>query len=214
MAHLFIGFMEDDQLLAGIRRDDAVACEAFVSKYAPRIRLALRMFRIPENDSDDVLQEVLATAIRQIRSGLFEGRSQLFSWIHHMVRGKAVDHRRTVARRLREVSLPDRVDDLGLSIAVLPEQEASVTASEALEGMPPRVQLLLRLHYRQNVPVGTIAQEFGLSEKRVRTLLTEAKARFRDAILRPHGENLPKTKRLTQEGHVSSHRTLPRTVTE
>lgn len=197
--------LNESDFIAALARGEAAAAEKFAADYLPRVRWIVRSFGVRDSDVEDVIQEIFLETLRQTRAGRFRGGSQFFSWLYHISKGKAIDYaRRPVNRHDRtavnigSMSAPDE-----RRLAISADQEALASAEQALTGMPVRLQLVLRLHYRDGHTALELARRMHLSEKRVRALLTEAKKQFRAGVL--GHEKTASVKRLTDQ-HGQSRR--------
>lgn len=82
----------DVELLASLRRGEVGALTALAERYGSVIyRLAFGVTR-NQADAEEVLQDVLLTLAR--KSGSFEGRSALGSWIYRITTNAALNKRR------------------------------------------------------------------------------------------------------------------------
>jgi RNA polymerase sigma factor (sigma-70 family) len=177
--------MTESVLIEALLRGEESAAETFVVRFGARVHTLLLTFGVPHADVPDVAQEALFDALRQLRIGAFASRSQLFSWLYRIVRGKAVDYRRRPANRRggTDVSLEALPSGRHWRLTSDADQEAIVVVQEVLAGLPVRLRLLLRWYYEDGGSIPAIAARLNVSEGRVRALLTEAKARCREGVL-------------------------------
>ena len=79
---------DEEELLAGLRRKDRMACTCLLKRFAPRLlRLAMNLTGQPD-EAEDVLQESFIQACANIDN--FEGRSSLGTWLHRIVLNTAL----------------------------------------------------------------------------------------------------------------------------
>ncbi len=128
--------------------------------------------------ADEVLQDTWLTAIRRIRSfkpeaGSFRG--WLCGIAVNVLRNQLRSQRRRAAR---QESLNGEVghDDLAAG-----KREQAERVARALAGLSERHELVLRLKYFEQKSVAAIAAEWRETEKAVESLLTRARAAFREA---------------------------------
>jgi RNA polymerase sigma-70 factor (ECF subfamily) len=173
-------------LINRLATGDERAAEVFVREYQPRVLRMLGQLGVPNADIPDVTQDVLFDAIRQLRAGRFRRDSRLFSWLKKVIRGKAIVYPRQAARRRENATIPfDPTETThAVSLTIAAAQDALCAAAQAMTAMPARLQTIVRLHYYDNIPIEEIALRFGLSGKRVRGLLIQAKVSLRREICR------------------------------
>lgn len=167
--------------VSAVERGDEVAINDFVRHMQPRVQRAVAKMGIPTDDVPDVGQEVLIEVLRQLTRGQFQHRSDLFSWIYPIVRGRAFDYWRRAQTRTAShgLSFEDMEPSDASRLSSAPEQEALVRLDEAKRSLPSRLQLVLQWRYADDVAVDAIAQRLNVSTKRTRTLLTTAKQELR-----------------------------------
>lgn len=101
--------------------------------------------------------------------------------------------RKNLAQEMRQRALRDRVQgDLSVYLRtlettplpdrVLEEKEAAQRVHAALAGLPVHERRVLQLKYLQDRSARTIAQEMGLTEKAVHSLLYRARKALRDLL--------------------------------
>ena len=84
-------------LVTSAKAGDARAFDALVRRYRKRIfALALHLSG-SESEADDIAQDVFLRAYRALDR--FEGRSEFFTWVYRLTVNRALDARRTRARR-------------------------------------------------------------------------------------------------------------------
>jgi RNA polymerase sigma factor (sigma-70 family) len=188
---------DEDALVEGLIAGEPEAAAVFVRKFTPRVRRAVQSARIPSADIEDVTQEILIEALRQLRGPGFELRSTLGHWLKSVAFGRVTDYWRASSRRGRgkHVSL-DAVDASKSSLRTLPDQEALVLAEEALALLHPRHQIALIGFFRADVSVKELASQFGLSPQRTRAVIAKARELFCASVR--SGEKKPRQRRLKE----------------
>jgi RNA polymerase sigma factor (sigma-70 family) len=188
---------DDEALVAALAIGDAEATASFVGTFEVRIRHAVQAAGVPQADVPDLTQDILIEALRQLGGPQFKLRSKLGNWVAIVTKGRIVDYRRKSASRGAGKHIPlDMMEPSAASFATPAAQEARLLAHQARDLMPLRHRMALMAHFRQGISVEELAQAFGLSTKRTRTILTEAKAMFRE-LLQP-GEKSPSGRRLKE----------------
>jgi RNA polymerase sigma factor (sigma-70 family) len=173
--------MDDRHLVEQLVSGSESAAEEFFCRYRPRIIHALGAMGVATADCDDVAQDVLLDAWRQLTGGKFQHRSELFTWIRTLVKGKAIDHFRWPENL--NASRRDSLEDPRTAISV-PEQHGKPTPDEllmieqALAELPIRLRLIFEMRYRDGCDRKEIARRFRIAEHTVSNLLTDARQRF------------------------------------
>ncbi|MFT5052973.1 MAG: RNA polymerase sigma factor (sigma-70 family) [Chlamydiales bacterium] len=139
----------------------------------PRLRAHLNARRpgIPGGDVDDVVQEVMARALRY--QGSFDGTLALWPWLRRMAEHVLHDQHSTAIR------LPELSEELDPSA---PEIDAPLDVRDEVERLliqlPERERsVLLRFHQHEH-SVSKIACDLGLPEGTVKSHLSRARRRL------------------------------------
>jgi RNA polymerase sigma-70 factor (ECF subfamily) len=190
--------VDERQLLDRIAAGDSDAIDTFVRRHERDVRQFVRGAGVPAADVPDVCQEVLLDAVRQLSIGRFEGRASIRTWLWQIARGKSATYRRSRRRAL------DRAASIEFDSASSPDfmahadQELRLHVAAALAELSPRHRIALVAHVRGEVSVQDLCRLFGLTEKRVRNLIAEAKRQFREQIC--GRGNVERRRRLTGKG--------------
>jgi len=116
----------------------------------------LRRLGVPDEDADDVLQEVFVTVHRKLPG--FEGRSSVRTWLYSICVRVASEYRRR-ARARRETP-----SELGAEPAIEPGQEEHVAAGQArvlldgiLDQLDDAKRAVFVLYEIEGLPMGEVA---------------------------------------------------------
>jgi RNA polymerase sigma-70 factor (ECF subfamily) len=189
---------EDVALARRVLAGDEAAFEAFFELYFPRLfRFALPRMGGNEDDAEEIVQRVLIRAIARLAT--YRGEAALFTWLCAFCRHEIAAFRER-AENVREVSLfddrPEMVAVLEALSTISPEdpetalrrRELSSLVQLTLDHLPSRYGDVLEWKYIQGLSVGEIADRLGLGYKAAESLLTRARAAFRDAFSFAAGE--------------------------
>ena len=172
------------ELARRIAEGDEAAVELFCQKYRRRLEYLCVKRGVPFEDSRDLAQEALATAVHQMRAGLFRGETSPESWLIRILLNRVADYWRARGREGIRVPLQDCVDaeeQGGVVCASLPYQDPDLTLAieETLRAIPDEHRVILLLNALEGYTTREIAKLLGRSEGRVGALLAEAKHMFR-----------------------------------
>ena len=177
------------RLLAG----DEAAFDALFERYFPRLyRAAVARLGGDADEAREVVQITFCKVFERIDS--WRGEASLYGWMCQIMRNTIIDRGR---KHAREQLHPDiGSDDTGLVAIVeslrakdgLPETEARrdelVTLIQmTLDHLPSHYGDVLELKYIDELPVREIAARLSVGTKAAESLLTRARAAFRDAIV-------------------------------
>jgi RNA polymerase sigma-70 factor, ECF subfamily len=128
--------------------------------------------------ADDVLQETWLAAVRRVRhfdpeAGSFQG--WLCGIAANVVRNQLRSRRRRAAR---QEPLPSDVPGTNPAPA---DRERAERVAAALAALPERYEAALRLKYLDRQSVAEMAAAWGETEKAVESVLSRARAAFREA---------------------------------
>ena len=169
---------------------DEAAFDEFFADYFPRLfRFAVLRLRDPDA-AEDIVQTSLMAAMRHL--GSWRGEASLFTWLCTICRREIAAWQKRTARRVF-VSIED--DDPGLRAALdsigaaadapdarLARADTGRTVQLALDHLPPRYSRALEWKYLEELSVDDIAGRLQCTPKAAESLLTRARAAFRDVF--------------------------------
>ncbi len=183
-----------DKILARrMQAGDEDSFEEFFGEHFPRIyRFALVRLGYDRRDAEEVTQAALCKAISKI--GTYQGEASLFTWLCTFCRHEIYALRRRRNKPPIEVEL---AEDLPASIAALeslsalfdegPERslrrkEIARLVQVTLDHLPSHYGNALEWKYIEGVGVKEIAGRLGMTAKAAESLLSRARAAFRDGF--------------------------------
>lgn len=175
----------DDELVAALRADDSDACFRFERRFRERIEALARKQRVPADDCGDIVQNVLADALRQIRQGKFRGAAALSTWLYPIINGKLADYWRT--KRGPPTTSLETVTDRDHQLVAINRDDV-LAVQQALARLPTDEHLLLWMHEAEGYTLEEIGVLIGLRKSAVAERLVRARQHFRAAI-RDGGKN-------------------------
>lgn len=185
----------DLNALATLVTDDvAGAAEEFDRRYRVRFQRFAQRAGLGFPDAQDVAQEVLASALLQLRAGDFRGESLISSWLHVILRRQIAAHWRRAGRLPSTTPL-----DIVLAADGDPahestsDPEASCILWSILDQLAPEDRQVLLLQARTGLKSREIGQRLHKPAGTVRHLVHDARVRFRELL---NGTSLAKARTL------------------
>lgn len=194
-------YANDGDLIAACSRQEPVAWDAFVKKYSRLMRIAIekRARRcgpgLSRQDTDDILQETLASIWRDGKLSSINAAESLPYWLAVIAGNSAADRMRKAARETRNEILMSREDDdredpiaSRVSGGNDPSEELSRTElskriDEAMEGLGPHEKLSAKLHFIYGKKHEEIAGMIGISRNTVASHIKRSRVKLRAALM-------------------------------
>jgi RNA polymerase sigma-70 factor, ECF subfamily len=169
---------------------DEGAFDEFFADYFPRLfRFAVLRLRDPDA-AEDIVQTSLMAAMRHL--GSWRGEASLFTWLCTICRREIGAWQKRTSRRVivsiedDDASLRAALDSIGAAAdapdARLARADTGRTVQLALDHLPPRYSRALEWKYLEELSVDDIAGRLQCTPKAAESLLTRARAAFRDAF--------------------------------
>jgi RNA polymerase sigma-70 factor (ECF subfamily) len=188
-------------MLAG---DERAFDEFFEGHFPGLFRFALTRLGHDADAAEEVAQETLCKAIAKL--GTFRGEAALFTWLCTFCRHEISAFYKRNGVAARRVDLIEDTPEVRAALESLggmfedPEQaldraEIGRLVQVALDRLPPHYGNALEWKYLEELPVKEIASRLKLSPKAAESLLTRARAAFRDgfaSLTRSSGVRAPR----------------------
>jgi RNA polymerase sigma-70 factor (ECF subfamily) len=184
--------MTDVDLVRRVLDGDEAAFQEFFAAYFTRLyRFALSRLGGNEDAAEETVQRVLIRGLDRL--GTYRGEATLLTWLCTLCRREVADW---YARegRVREVSLFDDRPEVRAALdalaafdsddpeAALRRRELSGLVQMTLDHLPGRYGDVLEWKYIQELSVDEIAHRLGVGYKAAESLLTRARAAFREGF--------------------------------
>jgi RNA polymerase sigma-70 factor (ECF subfamily) len=156
------------------------AFEELYRAHAPRLfGLACRM--VGRVEAEDLLQEIFLAAHRKM--GQYRGQSALGTWLFRLAANLCVDHLRSRASRLGQLSetLEDDVEG-GTSSGPILGAVDRLDIERALAALPARARSVFVLHDVEGLEHQEIATMLGIAEGTSKSQLHKARLRLRNLL--------------------------------
>jgi RNA polymerase sigma-70 factor (ECF subfamily) len=163
-----------------------------LTQHLPRLRSVLRRLLRDPGDVDDVLQDVMVTALQKLPT--FRGEAQLGTWLHRIAVNAALLYRRRKARlaavmphRLADKTSEVHLRDLARKQPERPDrevlkQEEARLILRAIASLPPMYRDVFVLADVNDQSNGTIARALALKLPAVKSRLHRARRMMRDQL--------------------------------
>jgi RNA polymerase sigma-70 factor, ECF subfamily len=184
--------MSDVALARRLLAGDEAAFDEFFGRYFPRLyRFALARLGGNEDVSEEIVQRVLIHALDRLHT--YRGEAALLTWLCTFCR-REIGAWREREGRMQEVSFFDDRPEMravldALAAADADDPEAALRVREltgivqlTLDHLPGRYGDVLEWKYIQELSVGEIAERLGVGYKAAESLLTRARAAFREGF--------------------------------
>jgi len=183
-SELTAGAVNDAQLVARCRAGDEDAWRELVDRFSRYVyAIAVQGFRLPQEDAEDVFQEVFTRVYERLDS-LREDEA-VRPWIAQLTRRLCIDRLRSGAREsdadideLPEVPAED----------VLTKLEEAYDVHEAMAGLPETCQQILDRFFARDESYRTIGDQLGLPSGTIASRISRCLDKLRDAF---EGRNVP-----------------------
>jgi RNA polymerase sigma-70 factor, ECF subfamily len=173
------------------------------AKIAARLHYLAGKAGVAAQDCEDVVQEALADAMRQLNRGQFRGESSLGTWLQRILSGKIADYWRGKGRNptlVPECAADGRAhqsSDTAQAIDRVSDRrqdhELVLAVRQALGRLDPIHRLVLSLSQYGGYTCKQIAKRLGRPPGTIDRILAEAKHRFRAHFV---GEESTSSRRL------------------
>ena len=176
----------DAEVVSRCRRGDEAAWPELVRAFAPYVHaIAVRAYRLSEQDAEDVFQEVFLRTWQNLRS--LRSNDAVRPWIGQLTRRLCVDRLRSNAReRCRD----DLDRELATAADTLAQIDEALTVRQAIGQLTPVQQDIIERALVRGESHATIAAALGVAEGTVASRLSRARARLRvlltDAAVMTH----------------------------
>lgn len=190
------------ELIAACARGEPAAREEFVRQYEGLVRYAIyvvlrqRSVVLPREELEDLQQTVMAAYFERScrRLQMYEGRNRasFATFVRVCATRQTLDFLRQRRRRPSFAEEGDpgegRAELLETADPTSGPEEAAATRQhlarlrEVVESLPPREQILVRLHFVEGLDVPAVARVLGISENAAHVLKSRVRAKLRAAL--------------------------------
>jgi len=163
--------------------------EILVREHQPALLAFVRSCIQDAHTAEDLTQEAFVAAWNRLED--YDKARPFAPWLRGIARNKILEYRRSVATRLRHVSVlrPEQVDAVvGEFERLIPGRGDSINETltalnDCLAALPARHRDLIHRVYRENQTCGTIAARLEQTIEAIKKQLQRVRAQLRDCIL-------------------------------
>lgn len=163
-----------DDLVGRCRAGHRDAWQEFVRRFAPYVHaIAVRGYRLGEQDGEDVFQEVFMRAWMHLDS--LRDDAAIRPWLAQLTRRLAIDRIRSRARE----SVREDLDTLRDLPASDPRLDEALTVRHAIDELPPLHRDIVDRFFIEGHSHARIAADLGIAEGTVASRVCRARERLR-----------------------------------
>jgi RNA polymerase sigma-70 factor (ECF subfamily) len=169
----------DVAVVARCRQGDEAAWPELVKSFAPYVHtIAVRAYRLSEQDAEDVFQEVFLRTWQNL--GRLRSDDAIRPWIGQLTRRLCVDRLRSGARELTKEDLDSDIPFIaGDALAQIDE---ALTVRQAIGRLPMIQQEIVERALVRGESHATIAAALGIAEGTVASRISRARERLRELL--------------------------------
>jgi RNA polymerase sigma-70 factor (ECF subfamily) len=168
--------LSDAELVGRCREGVAEAWNELVERYSRYVyAIAVRGFRMSDDDAEDVFQDVFTRIYTRLDS--LRDDSALRPWIAQLTRRRCLD---ALASKGREVAADDVLADE--ATADLADVEQAFSIREAMSGLPEACQDILDRFFTQDQSYKTIADELDIPSGTIASRIARCLKRLRNEL--------------------------------
>lgn len=154
--------------------------EEIIIKFWPQIRYrVIKSLGYHNPEWEDTASEILLSVVEAIRFDRFREESSIGTFIYSITSNKIVDAIRKKGMAIHSVEEPEKFLDPQDHIE---RKERAIYVAELIKTLKPKHADMLYLYYYIDLSQIQIAKIFGLSSRRVHTIINDAKSSLKKLI--------------------------------
>jgi RNA polymerase sigma factor (sigma-70 family) len=162
------------------RQGDEAAWPELVRAFAPYVHaIAVRAYRLSEQDAEDVFQDVFLRTWKNL--GRLRSDDAIRPWIGQLTRRLCIDRLRSNARELMTEDLDSWVPIVAAD--TLAQIDDALTVREAISHLPAIQQEIVERALVRGESHASIASALGIAEGTVASRISRARARLRTMLV-------------------------------
>lgn len=180
--------LEEQELVAGLRRRDGPTVAVFVERYRPLFYHCIGHFE--QSSRDDLYQEVLTYVLERLDKESFDPEKGSFgTWLYRVAWCRCVDLKRKEGARRNPTLLPvgeripDKVDHGPSPVDEVGDAEIGEMVRRGMASLEPEERALLELRFVDECTIGEIAKKCSISLEQTKYRLKRATVSLRRVLL-------------------------------
>ncbi|AWB85185.1 RNA polymerase subunit sigma [Corynebacterium liangguodongii] len=176
----------DRQLVEAYKAGDPRAFAHIVKRHTPRLVRIARRYARSEEDMQDIVQEALFRASRNMHT--YRSEATLSTWLHRLVMNSGYDHVAAARKRFRDVSLDDGAQGAHEANPLLAHDptgsiDRDIVLRQAIEALPEAQRKALLLIDVAGLTIERAACEMGVKPGTVKS----RRSRARESVFKAVG---------------------------
>jgi RNA polymerase sigma factor (sigma-70 family) len=168
--------LSDAQLVGRCRNGDAAAWNELVERFSRYVyAIAVRAYRLPEHDAEDVFQDVFARAYERL--GSLRDDAAIRPWLAQLTRNACVDKLRSVAREQPAEELSAEEAD-----ATLERLDEALDIHDALEAISADCREILDRFFARDESYRTIGEALDLPAGTIASRISRCLGKLREQL--------------------------------
>jgi RNA polymerase sigma-70 factor (ECF subfamily) len=200
----------DTHLVARARDGDDVAFGQLVQRHRSSVQRAARMVLGSATDAEDIAQDAWLHAYVHLPQ--FQETASFKTWVHAIVRNRAIDHHRWTRRRrpydgaTRVAAVPTRTElrsDFRTPEELVLDAECHDQLAAAIATLPARLRVLLELWHTGQYSYQEMALIADVKKSTIKSRIWEARQRVTQVLSRT-GHVPSQDTRVSSQGHQAT----------
>jgi RNA polymerase sigma-70 factor (ECF subfamily) len=176
--------LSDEELVRLAQQGSLEAFTGLYKRYLPTVYNRVR-YVVPEQDVEDVTQEVFIALIKSLKS--FKGEAQFGTWLRTLTNRRVADYyrKREQGQVQLDVDLSEVAPGLSPQLRVASQTGAlddRMILREALRALPEHYQEIILFRFAEGLPFNEIACQRGQSLEATKSLFRRAIAALRNQV--------------------------------
>lgn len=166
----------DETLITQFKAGKTEAFDFLYHRHLPNVYKRVR-YVVPENDVEDVTQEIFISAIKSLPS--FRGDSQFSTWLRTLTNHKVAEFYRKRARKQEPMLAPLSDANAKITGNTSKSMEERIYLQRALQDLPENYREVLLLRFAEDLQFNEIAQVTQQNLEATKSLFRRAVAALR-----------------------------------